>query len=169
MRRITKKILWIFIVLSALLFFLSNSFAQNDWRWDYWWSPMKILEKVYEESNEWIEIQETMLNNANDQEWWYSRQYKIANTLDYIRLNIAPYLQRATYIWLIVAVILIIYNWFLMVTNSIHKQWDIAKVKKNLMNITIWVLLLTWFYALIKIVVWLINSIFGWYGWSTWF
>jgi hypothetical protein len=73
------------------------------------------------------------------------------------------------YIGLVVAVILIIYNGFLMVTNGLHKEWDMAKVKKNLMNITIGILLLTWFYAIIKIVVWLINSVFGTsWGWS-WF
>ena len=122
---------------------------------------MDVLDNFASEVNQWEEIQETALNNVSDKQWSYQSQYKIANTLDYLRNNIAPYLQWAVYIWLVLAVILIIYNWLLMVTNSFHGEWDMAKVKKRLINITIWVLLLTWFYAIIKIVVWLINSIFG--------
>lgn len=135
--------------------------AETDSRWLYGGTPMDVLDNVANEANQEYEIQETSLNNVTDQQWKYTSQYKISNTLDYIRNNIAPYLQRAVYIGLVVAVILIIYNGLLMVTNSIHKEWDIAKVKKNLMNIMIGVLLLTWFYAIVKIVIGLINSIFG--------
>jgi hypothetical protein len=55
------------------------------------------------------------------------------------------------------------------VTNALHKEGDIEKVKKRLINITIGVLLLTWFYAIIKIAVGLINSVFGTAGGSSWF
>lgn len=143
--------------------------AETETRWLYGSTPIEVLDKVAGEANKDYEIQETALNYANDAEWGYTRQYKIANTLDYLRNNIAPYLQRAVYIGLVVAVILIIYNGLLMVTNALHKEGDIEKVKKRLINITIGVLLLTWFYAIIKIAVGLINSVFGTAGGSSWF
>lgn len=130
---------------------------------------MEVLDNVVAEANKDYEIQETALNDANDQQWGYQSQYKIANTLDYLRNNIAPYLQWAVYIGLVVSVILIIYNGLLMVTNALHKEGDIAKVKKRLVNIAIGVLLLTGFYAIIKIVVGLINSVFWTAGGSSGF
>lgn len=158
------------IVFAFGLFHVANvSFAQRDSRWLYGGEPMEVLDNVVSQANNDSSIQETVLNTASDQQWSYQRQYKISNTLDYLRTNIAPYLQWIVYIGLVAAVILIIYNGFLMVTNGIHKEWDMSKVKKNLINITIGVLLLTWFYAIIKIVVGLINSVFGTAGGWSWF
>lgn len=145
------------------------SFAQ-EWSWGkYGNDPIMILDTVVQEANQDGKIQQTALDGVTDQAWSYSKQYKIANTLDRLRANINPYLQRAVYIWLSVAVILLIYNGFLMVTNSLHGEWDIAKVKKRFIYILIWVLLLTGFYFIIKLVVSLINSIFWWYGGDTGF
>lgn len=159
------------IYLSLLLIFFSNnlSFAQVWSWWKYGDNPMQILETVREWANKESEIQETALDWVTNLQWWYPREYKIANTLEYFRNNIQPYLQWLVYIWLTVAVILLIYNWFLMVTNSIHKKWDFEAVKKNIINIWIWVFVLTWFYFIIKLIVAIINSIFWWFGWSTWF
>jgi hypothetical protein len=83
---------------------------------------MEILDSVASQANTDYSIQETALNSATDQMGGYQKQYKISNTLDYLRTNIAPYLQRMVYIGLVVAVILIIYNGFLMVTNGLHKE-----------------------------------------------
>lgn len=82
---------------------------------------MEILENVASDANDEYEIQETMLNTVQDK-GRYASAYKISNTLDYIRNNIAPYLQWAVYIGLVVATILIIYNGLLMVTNAFHKE-----------------------------------------------
>lgn len=158
------------ILLAALLLlstFISISYAAS------WWTPesdpFQVLEAVKDKANEDYKIQETALDQITDEQWAYQRQYKITNTLDYIRQNIYPYLQWIVYIWLVIAVILIIYNWFLMVTNWVHNQSDMTKVKKNMMNIVIWVVLLTGFYFILRLMVALITSIFGWYGWSTGF
>lgn len=167
MRNIKKILIWCFplimglFLLTAWWLLSSKVSAQTDSRWLYGGTPIEVLDNVAGQANKDYSIQETALNNASDQQWWYQRQYKIANTLDYLRTNIAPYLQWMVYIGLVVAVMLIIYNGFLMVTNGIHKGGDMTKVKKNLLNITIGILLLTWFYAIIKIVVGLINSVFG--------
>jgi hypothetical protein len=57
--------------------------------------------------------------------------------LDWLRQNINPYIQRAVYLGLSIAVILLIYNGFLMVTNAVHKEGEAAKIKKNIINIVI--------------------------------
>lgn len=164
-----KKI--ISLVLLFCLFLLpSLGFAQeSSSRWKYGSDPTMILDRVVEEANQDYKIQQTALDGATDLQWGYQSQYKIANTLDRFRNNINPYLQRAVYIWLSVAVILLIYTGLLMVTGSLHKEWDMAKLKSRMIYIVIWVVLLTGFYFIIKLAVSLINSIFGGYGWATWF
>jgi hypothetical protein len=166
---IKKFLFWLFFLFSVSCVLWSAASAQWDSRWLYGSSPTEVLNNVAEKANNDYEVQETALNNATDLQWSYQKQYKIANTLDYLRNNIAPYLQWTVYIGLVVAVILIIYNGLLMVTNALHKEWDFEKVKKRLINIVIGVLLLTGFYAIIKIVVGLINSVFGTAGGSTGF
>lgn len=47
-----------------------------------------------------------------------------------------------------------------MVTNAVHKEGEIAKIKKNIFNIIIGVVVLTGFYFIIKLTVSIINSIF---------
>lgn len=145
------------------------SFAQTDTRWQYGNDPISILDNVVRDANEDVRVQQTSLDNATDKEWAYASQYKITNTLDWLRNNINPYLQWAVYIWLSIAVILLIYNGFLMVTNAVHKEGETAKIKKNIINIVIGVIILTGFYFIIKLATSIINSIFWWYGWDTWF
>lgn len=162
-----KKFLLVFLLAVYILPLLG--FAQDDSRGGYWDDPISILDAVVWEANDDYKIQQTALDNATDKQWGYASSYKIANTLDWFRQNINPYLQRAVYIGLSVAVILLIYNGFLMVTNAAHKEWEAAKIKKNIMNIVIWVIILTGFYFIIKLAVSIINSLFGGYGWDTWF
>lgn len=166
-----KSLKKIFIFTSIVSFiFIWLSFAQHD-RWgEYWSDPLMIFETMVDEANsDGYAIQETALDWVTDLEWWYSREYKITNTLDYIRKNMDPYLQRAIYVGMVLATIAIIYIWFLLVTNSIHKQWDRSKVKQKLVYVLLWVFLLSGFYFIIKVIVALITSIFGWANWDTWF
>ena len=153
------------LVILALCYSLPLfSFAQSDNRWKYGANPIQILDNVVQNANDtpWYQVQQTALDGATDKQWGYASSYKIANTLDWLRNNINPYLQWAVYIGLSVAVILLIYNGFLMVTNAVHGEWEMAKVKKNIINIVIGVIILTWFYFIIKLAVSLINSIFWW-------
>lgn len=145
------------------------SFAQVWTRWKYGKDPTVILDTVVSKANQDYEIQETALDGITNDQWWYAKEYKIANTLEYLKNNIQPYIQWALYVWLTCAVILLIYNWFLMVTGSIHKEWDSDKIKKNVTNIVIWVIVLTWFYTIIKLMVAIINTIFGSNGWESGF
>ncbi len=135
----------------------------------YGGNPIRVLDTIVGEANEDVKIQQTALDNATDKQWGYPSQYKIANTLDWLRNAINPYLQWAVYIWLSVAVILLIYNGFLMVTNALHKSWDINKIKWNMINIVLWVILLTGFYFIIKLIVALITALFGDYRGDSWF
>jgi hypothetical protein len=143
--------------------------AQEWSRGKYGNDPIRILQTVVDEANDDYEIQETALDWVTNMQWAYPSQYKITNTLEYFRNRIQPYLQRVLYIWLTSAVILLIYNWFLMVTNSLHKEWDSEKVKKNIINIAIGVIVLTWFYFILQLMVAIINTIFGWFGWGSGF
>jgi hypothetical protein len=162
-----KKFILAFVLFSYALLLLT--FAQADNRWKYGGDPIDILDNVVIEANQDYKIQQTALDSATDILWGYDSPYKIANTLDRLRNNINPYIQWAVYIWLSLAVILLIYNGFLMVTNAVHKEWETAKIKKNIINISIGVILLTGFYFIIKLAVSLINSIFWWYWGDTWF
>lgn len=159
MRKIVSYILLVWFFSFPLL-----SFAQEGSWGKYGSNPISVLDRVVEESNADYKIQQTALDGATDLQWSYQSQYKIANTLDWLRKNINPYLQRIVYIGLSAAVILLIYNGFLMVTNSLHGEWDIAKLKKRFFYIVIWVLLLTGFYFIIQLVISLLNSLFGSYG-----
>lgn len=167
MKNIYKIILfWVFAIIFA------NTFvsAQNGRWWDYGSDPLMIFETMVDDANDWwYAIQETALDGVTDLQWWYARPYKITNTLDYIRTNVDPYLQRVIYAWMVLATIALIYAWFLLVTNSIHKQWDRSKVKSNIIYALLWVFLLSWFYFIIKVIVALITSVFWWSNWDTWF
>jgi hypothetical protein len=116
-----KKILLTIIILYSLLPFFSLA-QDSSWESKYGNDPIKILDSVVGEANDEYKIQQTSLDDATAAQGAYASQYKIANTLDWFRNNINPYLQRAVYIGLSLAVILLIYNGFLMVTNAVHKE-----------------------------------------------
>lgn len=164
------KIIKITILSFVILSFFSISFAQHWRRWSRGSDPLQIFENIVDEANEWqYAIQETALDWVSDLEWWYAREFKVSNTLDYIRKNLDPYMQWAVYVWLVLATVALIYSGFLLVTHWVHKQWDWTKVKTNIMYALLWVLLLSWFYFIIKVMVALITSIFGWSTWNSGF
>ncbi len=154
-----KFLLASYLLILSMLFV--PCFAQQQSRGEYGDDPMMIVNKVVQKANQEYKIQQSALDGATDTQWSYQSQYKIANTLDRLKNNIAPYLQWAVYIWLSLAGILLIYNGFLMVTNSIHGAWDMSKVKKNIMYIVIGVLLLTGFYFIIRLMAALLSALFG--------
>ena len=148
------------IVISLLFAPVCLTFAASDNWGGYGSNPVEVLDSVVSEANNTDQIQETSLDRINNQEWGYV-WFQISNTLDWLRLHIATYLQWIVYIGLSLAVILLIYNGFLMVTHVVHKEGDFSKIKKNIMNIFIWVIILTSFYAIIKLVIGVLNSVFG--------
>lgn len=169
MRTPIKKILSIGILMSFICLWGVSVFAQRWSWWDYWSDPMLILETVVDNANSDYKIQETALDGVTDKQWAYPSEYKISNTLEYIRTNIDPYFQWVMFIGLIAATIFLIYSGFMMVTNVLHKEGDWTKVKKNISAIAIGVVLMTGFYFIIKLVVALITAIFGWFDGSSWY
>lgn len=157
MRKNIIKLLSLFICSFAVV-----SCVWAVYQWKRADNPMDTLTEMVGNANVGrYKIQNTALNDISDKEWWYSSQFKVSNTLYYIKNNIDPYLQWAVYIWLAGATIALIYMGFLLVTNTVTGAGDLSKLKSRIFYVIIWVLLLTGFYALFKIIVALINMIVG--------
>lgn len=82
-------------------------------------------------------------------------RFTLTRTLCSIKANIKDYLQYVMYIGLTAATILLIRNWFKIVTAL--EQWK--QIGKNLIYIVIWVVLLIWFYYIIDIFVSVVNLV----------
>ena len=157
MKKNIIKLLSLFVCSLAII---SSVWAVYKGKWAD--NPMETLSNMVGDANVGrYKVQETALDDISDNERIYSSQYKISNTLNYIKNNIHPYLQWAVYVWLAGATIALIYMWFLLVTNSVSGGDDITKLKSRIFYVLIWVLLLTGFYALLKLIVAVINLIFG--------
>ncbi len=158
MRQI-KKIFLGFLVAGMLA---SNfAFAQTNTsnsRWDKGSSPSEILDSIAGQANSEYKIQDTALDQVSNDQWAYASKYKIANTLDSIRIKIAPYLQWIFYIWLGMAVILIIYNGILLVTGAVSGE-DIKKVQWRIKNIAIGVAILTGFAIIVRVFISILSSV----------
>jgi hypothetical protein len=101
------------------------------------------------------------LDDTSEFQWSYPLQYRLTNTLDAIRQQIGPYLQRAFFIGLSLAVILIIFNGLMLVTHSAHGKGDVGDIRKRLTNVAIGVVILVWAYAIIRI----LNAVLAWILW----
>lgn len=152
---------WPIILIMSLFLTVWSVSANTDGRWDYGGTPMQVLDSVVGVANVPQSFQETAMDPINNQEGSYQSEYRVSNTLDWVRMHMATYLQWIVYFGLTIAVILLIYNGFLMVTHSVTKSWDFSKVKKNIQYIAIGVIILTSFYAILRLVIGLINSVFG--------
>lgn len=153
-----KNFLYLAIALSTVI--SSLVFGQQG-RGSYGSDPIEILDTIVNDANEDYKIQESPLERIDERQGGLPSQYKIANTLDSIRQNIARYIQRIVFIGLTIAVIGLIYLGFLMVTNSVSNAGKIDRVKKWIQGIVIGIIVLTWFYAIIRLIVALLTSLFG--------
>lgn len=142
---IITSIVWITMILC------SSVFADRKGRWSIGSNPADVGDYIAWAVNE-DRIQDNALNDISNIQWQYASQYRITNTLDAIRVQITPYIQWVMYLWLSIAVILIVYNGFLMVTNSVNGgAGDPSKIKSNMTNIVIGVILLCSFYIIIQV------------------
>lgn len=115
------------------------------------WSPNEILNRFVGEANVETKIQDTQLDRVSkERDQMFDSRYPIANTLNSIRMNIAPYLQWLLYFGLSIGAILIVYTWFQLVT-SVQSWADMKATQARLKNIILWLLIMTWCYALIRI------------------
>lgn len=147
------------ILIIFWLFFLSYTQATDNW-WSYGNTPIEIIDNIAWEANAYRheQVQNTRLNDIDRSMWAYDWDKRIANTMDVFRDKLSFYINIIVWIWLSIAVILIIYNWFILIAKS-WSEWEIKKVQTRLIYLSIWVLVLVWFPFLIKIVLSLIESI----------
>lgn len=128
-------------------------------------NPVDLVKKVYRQANDdnWSKVQKTALDNVSSKfcdDIALEGKFTIARTLCNIKFNIKWYLQYIVYIWLAGATIFIIRNWFKLVTAT-DKEWQMKTFKKNMINLVIWVLLLTCFYFILDVFVSVVNFIAG--------
>lgn len=128
-------------------------------------NPAKLLDKVYSEANDdpSEKVQKTTLDNVNSKycdELFLEGRFTLARTLCSIKYSIRGYLQYITYIWLAAATIFIIRNWFKIVTAT-DKEGQMKKFKQNMINLIIWVVLLTSFYFILEAFVSIVNFVAG--------
>jgi len=151
-----RKIIIIIIIITFSIQYFS--FGQQWSRWRQWREPFEIFENVAKETNKDLQIQENALNDVSASEWWYPLQYKISNTLSSIRNNISPYLDWLVYIWTAISIILIIYNWLLLVFGQFSEE-DHTKTIDKIKFIIIGVFILRWFWWILKIIMIIINAL----------
>jgi hypothetical protein len=156
-----KSLLWILLGLSFLLALTCTAKTQTSWV-SRGSTPSEIVKNVTEKANEGAtNIQDVKPNKITNevvgQGPW--KKYQISNTFIWLATNangVAPYLQWIIYIGMVWASILLIWNWFLLVKGE-----KINESKDNIKYILIWVMLMTWFYAVIAIVTAVINYFFA--------
>lgn len=124
--------------------------AKSQGRGNYGTSPTEVLDRMVWEANATNKIQDTQLDRITDKEWQFATKYKVANTLDSIRMKIAPYLQWFIFIWLTVATVLLIITGFQFVTSG-QTGADTKKLQWRIKNIIIGVIILTGFYIITRI------------------
>lgn len=135
------------IVYVLIIFFLNInfSFSSQDWS-DAGTDPKWIIDAVQSD------VQDTELDNVGwDWVYW---------VLDSLRQNVWPYINWIVFIGLSVAVILIIYNWILLITQSMDES-VLWKVKTRITYLVFWVIILTWFYFILAIVWSIIANVAG--------
>jgi len=160
-----KSLLWILLGVSLLPILSCTAKTQT------WWvsrgsTPSEIVKNVAEKANKGAtEIQDVKPNAITNKVSWAAgtpspwKKYQISNTFIWLATSefwVTPYLQWILYIGLVWASILLIWNWFLLVTGK-----KLTEAKENIKYILIWVMLMSWFYAIIAIVTAVINYFFA--------
>ena len=124
-------------------------------------NPVDLVKKIYTKANDdkWSRVQKTAADSINSKycnELYLEWNFTLARTLCSIKYSIRGYLQYVAYIWLVAATIFIIRNWFMIVTAT-DKEGQMKKFKKNMINLIIWVVLLTSFYFILEAFVSVVN------------
>ncbi len=137
-----------------------NGAKTSDWNFNQ--SPTMVLEAVKHNANKYKseQVQNTQYDNiqSNCGELWVDSRFTITRTLCNIKEHSKSYLQYVIFIWLTLATILIIRNWFKLVTSP--DRWkEIKNFQKNIIYIVIGVALILSFYWILDIFVSLVNFV----------
>lgn len=163
MKQILYLSIWM-LALSLVFFWVATlnvaEAVDRDWNFDKQ-SPVGILDAVKNEANKSRsdQVQKTQLDSTTSKrctDIGLDSRFTFTRTLCYIKNNVWSYLQYIMYIWLTGATILLIWNWFKLVTSQ-DREKEMKTFTKNLVYIIIWITLLLWFYYFIDIYVWVIN------------
>ena len=147
------------IVLAQSKWELQDCGALNWWtRWCFSDSndPLTIVKEIVD--NDDSDIIETELDTVINTQI-YGQEFTLAWTLESVRQQMAPYVQRIAFIGLTVAVVAIIYNGVLLVATPLSPD-QVSAVKKRMLYIVAWVVLITWFYFIMKILLAVFVDIF---------
>ena len=148
---------WVFLSLFAMplmgMTFASSSL--NSKRVSADWSPKQLVESVHTIANKDFQIQQTKLDGIESR--W---KYKITSTLEYIRKNIFPYIQWIVFIGLSIGAIMLIWNGFKLVTQSVSGD-KVAEIKKDIQSVLIGVVILTSFLIIIRLTLGVLNIFFS--------
>lgn len=118
-------------------------------------TPEQVLDRVVDNTK--TNIVESQFDNVYNKET-FGNKNKISWTLDSVRENVSFYLNWIVFLWLSAATILIVYNWIVLMTTPISGDQK-TKVIENIKHIAIWIVAMTWFYFLIRIVLSVLNLI----------
>ena len=146
-----------FYLLSSTTLFLSifsfSWIVSSQDLWAYNTDPKWVLNHVVDRVNDWNndKVIWSELDRVSGDDPIYGSTNKIANTLESLRFYIAVYLQWLSFAAMVMATILIIYNGLRLVLTPMQPE-EVANVKKRLIYIFLWLLVATWFYYLIKII-----------------
>jgi len=137
--------------LKKIILYIFLSFISIFWFSNIYWSwlnssPDDILNDMKDN-----DIQETKFN--------YSFPKWITENLNNVKDNSAGYIQWLWFIWLSIALILIIYNGIYLIANFSNED-KFSKIKKRFISLIIWVVVLTSWYLVIKFAVSIIWDIF---------
>jgi hypothetical protein len=170
MKKFCLVVLSLFLIWGTLF---CPTYAQNDpesekedhSKWEFTDKATDLLKKTYREANdgEGSKVQATPLDSVSSKycsDLSTPSNFTISRTLCNIKSWIKWYLQYIMYIWLVWATIFIIRNGFQVVTAS-DKEAQMKTFKKNMINLIIWVLLLTCFYFILEAFVSVVNFIAG--------
>lgn len=131
----------VFLVILVFLFLIPNTYSSNS-SWKN--TPLDNLNNMNSDS------QNSALDEV-DCSW-------IEWVLDSIRNNVQPYIDWMVYIWLSVAFLLIIYNWISLIFWFV-KEDMVWKVKTRIYYLSLWVIILISFLAILKLIMSLLQSV----------
>lgn len=145
-----KLLVCVFCALGVFLF--GWVFAGNQSRWQFGDSPDEILRSIKEKSDPYNMIETRLDDNLNTNSQAFGPTNRISNTLDQIRENLDPFVQRMVFIGLSGAVILIIWNAFSLSTSGVvGNDTQSKEIKDKIFNIAKWVVVITAAFFIIRL------------------
>lgn len=133
-------------IIFILAFLFSFFWFSNTYSASFDSSPSVILRDMKDGS-----VQKTALDDV-DWDW-------IEDTLSSIKEKSTWYIDWLAFIWLSIALVLIIYNGIYLLANFSNEN-KFSKIKKRFISIILGVVVFTSWYLIIKVVVSIISNIF---------